>query len=349
MLFRFNKLLLLLLFSLIFTACSTSVKEVEIPMLKLRGKTMGTTYSVLYRDSLERDFSGAIDSLLKAYNQEVSTYIKDSKISELNQAKAELSLSKELSKHLFRNFKLAKQVHQQTEGWFNPAVMPLVNYWGFGYSEKKAVEQVDSALIDTLVSLVNFNDFQLQESEGNYIFSKAKAKQQLDFSAIAKGDGVDEIGRFLEQQGLRDYMVEIGGEVRARGFQQDSLGWLVGINTPKAEASTTAMQAKVALDNMSLATSGNYRNFHEVNGVKYAHTINPHTGYPEQNRLLSVSVFAKDCALADALATGCMAMGLDKAWKTIENIEGVEAYFIYSDEAGALQVKMTPKVEDYLR
>lgn len=320
-------------------------------MLQLKGKTMGTTYSLLYRDSLERDFSFAIDSLLKAYNQEVSTYIPSSNISQFNQSEKGITLLRiDLREgHFERNFKLAKDIYEQTDGWFNPAVMPLVNYWGFGYTEKKAVEQADSSVVDSLLTLVDFNSFGLKNQRAGAFIRKSNPKQQLDFSAIAKGDGVDEIGRFLEEQGLQHYMVEIGGEVRARGYQQDSLGWLVGINTPKTEASTKAMQAKVALNNMSLATSGNYRNFHEVNGVKYAHTINPKTGYPEQNRLLSVSVFAKDCARADALATGCMAMGLEKALKTIEQLDGVEAYFIYSDEAGALQVKMTPKVQDYLR
>lgn len=337
--------------SLLFAACNLAVEEEGVPILQLRGETMGTTYSVLYRDSFERDFSTSIDSLLKAYNQEVSTYIPKSNISQFNQSENGISaLNMELRKgHFVRNFELAKQIYQQTDGWFNPAVMPLVNYWGFGYTEKKAVEKADSLVVDSLLALADFNSFGLENQRAGAFISKSNPKQQLDFSAIAKGDGVDEIGRFLEQQGLGNYMVEIGGEVRARGYQQDSLGWLVGINTPKTEASTTAMQAKVALNNMSLATSGNYRNFHEVNGVKYAHTINPKTGYPEQNRLLSVSVFAKNCAQADALATGCMAMGLKKALKIIEELDGVEAYFIYSDETGALQVKMTPKVQDYLR
>ncbi len=344
----FNKLYLGFIF-LILISCTA---EQEDTLLQLRGKTMGTTYSILYRDSLARDFSSQIDSLLKAYNQEVSTYIPDSRISQLNKSEDGILVSGDdptSSNHFLRNFKLAKQVYKDTEGWFNPAVMPLVNYWGFGYTEKKAVAIADSMLVDSLLTLANFDAFSLMEQRGGTLVVKKQAAQQLDFSAIAKGDGVDVLGRFLESQGIQHYMAEIGGEVRARGYQQDTLGWLLGINVPKSEASIRAMQTKVALINMSLATSGNYRNFHEVNGVKYAHTINPHTGYPEQNRLLSVSVFAKDCALADALATGCMAMGLEKAWQLINNLKGVEAYFIFSDKEGNLEVKFTDQVGSWLR
>ena len=227
--------------------------------------------------------------------------------------------------------------------------MPLVNYWGFGYTEKKAVVKADSILIDSLKRLANFEAFSILIKGDQYHIQKPDAAGQLDFSAIAKGDGVDQIGLFLEAKGIKDYMVEIGGELRARGYQQDSLGWLIGINIPKTEASINSMQAKVALHKMSLATSGNYRNFHEVNGIKYAHTINPHTGYPEKNRLLSASVFAEDCASADALATACMGMGLEKAWKLVNELENVEAYFIYSEEDGSLGIKLTEVVKQWLR
>lgn len=333
---------------LILTGCQNEVvpSAKKIVVNKLHGKTMGTTYSVSYQDSLEQDFKGAIDSLLQAINQEVSTYIKDSKISVFNTS-TELVLEKN-TEHFVRNFQQAKQIYQQSKGWFNPTVMPLVNYWGFGYTEKRAVESIDSSVVDSLLQLVVFDSVLLVEQEENWIVKKSNPAIQLDFSAIAKGDAVDAVGLFLEKKGIKSYVVEIGGEVRARGKSLKGYPWRAGINVPSEDAAVNSLQTALELDNKSLATSGNYRNFHEVNGQKYAHTINPQTGYPEKNRLLSASVVASNCGVADAFATAFMAMGLDRAWELVNQLPDIEAYFIYSDEQGAFQTKHTEGLAAFL-
>lgn len=341
------RLLVFSLFLILLAACQNEVATPnKIAITKLHGKTMGTTYSITYQDSLEQDFQGAIDSLLKAINQEVSTYIKDSKISIFNSS-SELVLEQN-STHFIRNFERAKQIYTQSNGWFNPTVMPLVNYWGFGYTEKRAVADVDSAVVDSLVQLVVFDSVRLIQNEKNWLVQKTNPAIQLDFSAIAKGDAVDVVGLFLEQKGIVSYVVEIGGEVRARGKTLKGYAWRAGINVPSEDAATNSLQAALELDNRSLATSGNYRNFHEINGQKYAHTINPQTGYPEKNRLLSASVVAPDCATADAFATAFMAMGLDKAWELVNELPEIEAYFIYSDETGDFQTKYTEGLAAFL-
>ncbi|MCP4439552.1 MAG: FAD:protein FMN transferase [Aureispira sp.] len=313
---------------------------------KLHGKTMGTTYSITYRDSLGQDFKPEVNSLLQAINQEVSTYIKDSKISVFNTSET-LELEK-TTEHFVRNFNRAKEIYQKSNGWFNPTVMPLVNYWGFGYTEKRAVEDVDSSIVDSLVQLVVFDSIQLSDAGEKWLVQKTNAAIQLDFSAIAKGDAVDAIGLLLEKKGIVSYVVEIGGEVRARGKTPKGYPWRAGINVPSEDAALNELQAAIELKQKSLATSGNYRNFHEVNGQKYAHTINPQTGYPEKNRLLSASVIAENCATADAFATAFMAMGLDKAWVLVNQLPEVEAYFIYSDENGAFQTKHSEGLNEAL-
>ena len=235
------------------------------------------------------------------------------------------------------------EVYEATEGSFDPTVMPLVNYWGFGYAGEP-ITRVDSNKVDSLVQFVGFEKVIFEA----LALKKDRPGVQLDFSACAKGYGVDEVGRFLETQGCNNYLVEIGGEVRARGINQRSKNWQIGINTPQEGGALDDYQAIVKLKDLSLATSGNYRNFYELNGVKYSHTINPKTGFPERNTLLSASVFAKDCMTADAYATAFMASGLDKAFDVALQNSEIDAYLIYSDEDGQMQVKYTEAVAGYL-
>ena len=305
---------------------------------------MGTTYHISYKDSLSRDFQNEIDQLLQAVNLDVSTYIDSSFISRFNNSIKEIKylnlLDKDASskhRHFRLNFEKAQEIYKNSDGYFDPTVMPLVNYWGFGYTEKKPVEKVDSVIVDSLMQFVGFDKItQRSVKDGSIFLVKLVEGIQLDFSALAKGYGVDAIGELLESKGIENYMVEIGGEVRVRGKNPQDKWWTIGINTPDEKAAATDFQSKVLLKNRALATSGNYRNYYEVNGEKYAHTINSKTGFPEKNRLLSVSIFADDCMTADAYATACMTMGLEKSFDMVSNIDGVDGYFIYSEEGGAM-------------
>lgn len=324
--------------------------------LRVSGETMGTTYHITYRDSLGRDFKGQLDSLFIAFNDEVSTYIPTSVISQFNQTSEAFDMGMSLEEasalpipagenHFAANYAASLVYYHRTSGAFDPTVMPLVNYWGFGYTEKKPVEEADPAVVDSLRALVGMDTVLRYEGR---MLSKADPGVQLDFSAIAKGYGVDLAGVFLEKQGISDYLVEIGGEVRARGLNDKGLPWSIGINTPDTEAGIGDFQVAARLDNRSLATSGNYRNFYEVEGRKYAHTINPWTGYPQQSTLLSASVFAPTCTEADALATACMVMGLEKAFEFIQSQNHLEAYFIFGKEDGGMEVRYTDGLKDYL-
>jgi thiamine biosynthesis lipoprotein len=339
--------------STILLACTsenqTDSKQKKLKKEQFIGQTMGTTLSISYLDSTEMDFSMELSDLLIDINNAVSTYIKTSEISIFNHEKD--SLLVEVDSHFARNYSLAKQIYQQTDGWFNPSVMPLVNYWGFGYTEKKMVAQTDSTTIQNLVKLVQFDSITVQNVTPNQLLFTKKIKGlELDFSAIAKGDAVDQVGLLLERLGIHNYFVEIGGEIRARGTTISGFNWRTGIRSPKENSTTKELQIAVQLENLSLATSGNYINYYEDKntGMKYAHTINPTTGYPEKNQLLSASVFAPNCSTADAFATAFMAMGLDKAFALASELPELEAYFIYSAEDGALKVKYTARVAEFM-
>lgn len=327
-----------------------TVVNAEGPYVRVEGKTMGTYYRVQYQDQAGRDFKKSIDSLLVALNLEVSTYIDTSTISRFNQAADGLSFEENIETalqqqqaqaHFINNFILAQSIYQSTNGAFDPTVMPLVNYWGFGYEAKKPVTAVDSAKIRTLMRLVGLEKV---TASGNNL-KKQAAGVQLDFSGIAKGYGVDLVADFLRAKGATNLLVDIGGEVVALGTNQRGEAWQIGINTPLETAELTDYEVIVELRDQGLATSGNYRNYYEVNGKKYAHTINPKTGFPERSTLLSASVFAPTCAIADGYATAFMVMGLEAAYATALELPAIEACFIYSREDGSLDVKVTPGLE----
>lgn len=331
---------------LLLSSCNNpSSSESKLHKINLLGQTMGTTFSIAYLDNTETDFGAEIEHLLVEINQAVSTYQPDSEISKFNQGD---SITVDNDGHFARNYDLSKKIVEQSNGWFNPTVMPLVNYWGFGYKKQDFVKEVDTLILKNLLLLVQFDSINLEKIDNNYFFTKQKKDIELDFSAIAKGDAVDQVALLLESKGIENYFVEIGGEIRARGATIAGFPWRTAIQSPQNKSPEA--QLIIELKNIALATSGNYQNYHEdkTTGQKYAHTINPKTGYPEQNNLLSVSVFAKDCATADAFATAFMAMGLGNAFLLAEELPDLEAYFIYSDNQGNLQEKYTSKASEFI-
>lgn len=315
------------------------------------GETMGTYYAINYYDSKGRVFKPEIDSLLVQINQGVSTYIPSSTISQFNQSEDTFSLdvvnNKAVNQHFIKNFVLAQEVFKRTNGAFDPTVMPLVNYWGFGYSGKQAITSVDTLKIDSLIQLVGFDKVEYV-SEPNPQLIKTMAGVQMDLSASAKGYGVDQIGLLLESYGVRDYLVDIGGEIRVKGKSRKGEDWKIGINVPEENARLNEIQEVIPVSNISIATSGNYRNFYEVDGVKYSHTINPFTGFPERNTLLSASVFSDNCIKSDAYATAFMVIGVEKAMTLAKQIDGLEAYFIYSKDNGEMSVIYTEGLKNRL-
>ena len=333
----------LFIFLLFTIGCQQTTTSTVKTFQRISGQTMGTTYAITYQSN--QDIKATIERILKEVNLGVNHYDPNSVISKFNQATNTWQVQADaLHQHFYTNLVAAKEIHEATKGVFDPTLMPLVNYWGFGYTAKRPVTKVDAVKVDSLLRLVGFDNILIQESS----IRKSHPAMQLDFSALAKGYGVDQIGEALEAKGIDNYLVDIGGEVRAKGINKKGSPWRLGINTPNSEAAISEYLAVIELDNRSMATSGNYRNFYEVNGSKYAHTLNPTTGYPELNNLLSATVIAKDCMIADGYATAFMAMGLDSAYEIASNDYNLQAYFLYSKEDGTIGVSATEGMKEFI-
>jgi len=302
------------------------------------GKIYGTIYLIVYEHPRGVDLHAKIDAELGRLNRIFSTFDTTSQISLINTNQPVVPDS------LFINcFNRAREVSELSEGAFDITVAPLVNAWGFGFKHRESITQ---ELIDSLLQLTGYRKVRLEE--GRVI--KDNPGIMLDMSAIAKGYTCDIIAKYLHDSGCRNYMVEIGGEVVARGINSKGKSWSIGISKPDEHAlfGTQDLQAIVSLSERAMATSGNYRNFYEEGGKRYAHTIDPSTGYPVQHSLLSATVLANDCITADALATAFMVMGLEKGVELARKLPEVEVFFIYSDESGLNKIYMSDHFDDYL-
>lgn len=322
---------------ILFFSCNES-KESNTPLNRyiIEGETMGTYYRIIYIDSLPREFKDEIDSILIAINNEVSTYLEHATISRFNHSDTGISIeSNEV--HFIKNLEVSREINRVSEGMFDPTVMPLVNYWGFGYTPKKPIDHIDSNKVSTMLQWIGLPAVQGIEKEKSGLLSKPFKEVEIDFSAIAKGYAVDVLGTWMQSQGMERILVDIGGELRAWGKNEFDLPWQIGITMPDSTLRPEDIHSKIALSDRAMATSGNYRQYHEVDGLKYSHTIHPKTGFPELSNLLSVTIITSDCMRADALATTCMVMGLDTCIPFIQSLSDVEALLIFSDQKGALQ------------
>lgn len=306
--------------------------------VKIEGKAQGTTYHITYFDSKNRNLQPEIERILKDFDLSVSTYIPNSIISKINRNEKNVKVDK----YFTTCFKKAKEVWKNTEGAFDPTVYPLVNMWGFGPGKK---EKVDSKKIDSVLQFVGFDLIQLK---GKKIIKK-DSRVQLDFNAFAQGYSVDVVSDFLASKGIKAFIVEIGGEVYAKGKKPNGNNWTIGIEKPiDNKESENPYKAIVKLENLAIATSGNYRRFIIEDGKKYAHHIDPKTGYPTKNNLLSASIFSKECIASDANATGVLVMGFEKAKTFLNQHKELDAYLIYSDDKGKFQIYETPNLKTIL-
>lgn len=317
------------IFFLVFLfACSA---EQNIEPVKLVGQAQGTYYAISYYDDQNRDFQYEIDSLLKDFDQSVSLWVPNSVISKVNNNDTSVLLDS----YFLEIFKLSKSISEDTDGSFDFTVGPLVNAWGFGFDESR---NVDSLIID---SLLQFVGHQKMNIDSGWLY-KADERTAIDFNAIAQGYSVDLVGFFLEAQNIENYLVDIGGEVKARGNKPDDSEWKVGIEKPAENANEGRdLKAVIELKDKCVATSGNYRKFYEENGIRYSHTINPKTGYPVQHSLLSVSVIADHASVADAYATAFMVMGLEECKTYLSQNKNLDAFLIYADLEGNYQIYST--------
>jgi len=318
---------------LVFICFCSCVEESAKPYKKLHGLAFGTSFNISVNDAKNEVEERSVDSLIHLMNRSLSTYIPNSDISKINSGDSSITVDV-----LFEEvFLKAKRVYQETGGAFDPTIGILVNAWGFGPG--KSLNSMNGSTIDSLMNFVGFDQVELK----NHKVIKRHPSIYLDFNASAKGFGVDLIGRYFESLGISDYMVEIGGEIRARGNNSRGMPWKIAIEEPNFDGSRS-FQTIVELNNESIATSGNYRKFliDSVTGEKYAHTIETKTGYPSRSNLLSASVIAaSDCADVDAYATAFMAMGYNKSVSFLENHPNLKVFFIYSDKDGSIHTFST--------
>ena len=320
----------LFFFSVVYVSCKNSgSNDAQNGFTSIAGETMGTTYHITYESS--EDFKAEIDSLLVLFNNSVSTYIPESTISQFNKGGSEFCYSQQDDQFLLESLSRAMEIAKETNGAFDPTVMPLVNYWGFGYGPKEKVQTPDKKTLDSLVNLVGYKKIGLMSKNDTVCIFKENANMQLDLSASAKGHGVDVIASFLASQGIENYLVEIGGELIASGYKTNGKPWVIGINRPQKGAAIDEIQIPIDLSEKAMATSGNYRNYYESGNITYAHTINPKTGDSTPSDILSASIIANDCLTADGYATACMVLGLEKSKKLINENPNLEACFIYAN------------------
>ena len=291
--------------------------------IKLEGYAQGTTYHIQYIDVKGKNYQKKINQLLINFEKSVSTYQVNSVISKVNN-----NQKVRLDSYFTTCFVKAKEIYKSTSGAFDPTVAPLVNAWGFGPQKK---QEISSHLIDSLLQFVGFDLIDLKENK----IIKKDPRIALDFNAFAQGYSVDVVADFLRKKGVSSFLVEIGGEVYAQGKQLNDENWIIGIEEPiDNQTSGNPFKAILRLDGKAIATSGNYRRYFIENGVKYVHHIDPKTGYPTKNNLLSASVISTSCLNSDATATGLLVMGLEKAINYLKNHKELEAYLIYTDEQG---------------
>lgn len=309
--------------------------------MKISGPTMGTQYHISWvssqsgQDAMNSEkerLKNQIEVLLTAINRSMSTYDPESELSLLNtQFKSQWQ---DISVDLFRVLMMAKQVNQRSEGAFDVTIGPLVNLWGFG-PNKSEYEVPSEAQITQVRGDIGSEVLDLRLRDEGYQLKTAE-KRYIDLSAIAKGYAVDEIGRFLQREGIKNYLVEVGGEIVANGSKPKEQPWRIAIEAPNDDG--RSVQIIVPLANMGIATSGDYRNFFEKNGQRYSHTIDGRTGYPVTHNLASVSVLHETVALADAWATALTVLGSDAGLKLAEEYK-LAAYFIVRTETGFKQYK----------
>ncbi len=307
-------------------------KQRNTPFQKNSGFVFGTVYNITYQS--DNDLQKGIEAELQKVDNSLSPFNKTSVISRVN--RNEKVTVNEMFSEVFQ---LAEKISAETDGAFDITVAPMVNAWGFGF---KTGNMPDARQLDSLRAIVGFHKVKLEE--GRVV--KKNPNIMLDCSAIAKGYGCDVVARFLEKNGVKNYMVEIGGEIVTCGVNDQRMPWKIGVTKPTDDSLNVNSELQTVLNvtNKSMATSGNYRNFYYKNGRKYAHTIDPKTGMPVQHSILSATVLADNCATADAYATSFMVMGLDKARKVLEKHPELMAYFICSGKNGKTTVWFSPSM-----
>lgn len=320
-----NYLFILLPLLSLFVSCG------EQPQKKhLEGLAQGSYYAITYYDEEGRDFQQEVDSIFHAVDLSVNLWVDSSVICKVNRNEDVV-----VDDIFIDNFNIAQKAAELSNGYFDPTVGPLVSAWGFS---AKNGDSITPQLIGSLRQLVDYRKVRIED--GRVV--KENPAIQLDFNAIAQGYTSDLIGAYLESQGITDFLVDVGGEILAKGGKPDGSSWVVGIEKPSDNwDSERIVQHRVEVRAQGIVTSGSYRKYVERDGKRYSHCIDPTTGYPVEHQLLSATVVAETSAWADALASICMVMGVERSLELINSLDGVEAYFIFVNPQGKLETFAT--------
>ena len=328
----------ILVIALLLVSCSSEPKFHTI-----QGEAQGTTYSIKYIANQEVVSKKQTDSLLLAFDMSLSTYRDDSKISKINSGDSTVVVD-----DLFvENFKISSEIHKETSGLFDPTIGVLVNAYGFGPNKKH--QNLSQNQIDSLLQFVGLDKVQLNE---NKTISKKYKETYLDFNAIAQGYSVDVVVNFLKSKGIENAIVEIGGELFALGKNTiDNKNWIVGIDNPLQKPEERTLIAKVNLENLGMATSGNYRKVitDEKTGQKFVHIINPKTGLAQKSNILSATILSKSGGISDGYATAFMLMSLEESKAFLESHPEIYALLLYADEKNEMQQYMTVNFKELIK
>lgn len=334
---KLNRFLFFIIGFLFFSCANQEEKEQVIT-----GEALGTSYQVKFYHEEDLDLRKGLDSIFEVINTSMSTYRQDSDISKINAGDTTVTVDE----HFQKVFRDSRKIYRESEGYFDPTVGNLVNAYGFG--PKQGLKELSETKIDSMMQYVGFGKLQL--SEDNKL-RKEITEIYLDFNAIAKGYAVDVMGEYLEDQNVEDYLIELGGELLAKGInRQKQTAWTVGIDDPEQASDNRTLTAALKLKDRGMASSGNYRKYRKdsLTGEQYVHTVNPLTGRSQKSDLLSATVLAPTCALADGYATAFMSMGYQRSVAMLERLEEVDVYFIYAGDNNELKVFSSPGFDEVL-
>jgi thiamine biosynthesis lipoprotein len=330
-------------------SCKDTTERFTENTQELYGIAIGTTYSIKYFSTNTEDLEPKVDSLIDLFNQSMSTWVPNSKINQINNGQDSVAVGKEFKEV----FDYAQEIYRKTDGYFDPTVGNLVNAYGFGAQGQKEKVPTTST-VDSLLLFVGFHNMEITAASqpDSYYIESQQPGMYLEFNAIAKGTLVDYIARMLEDNGIENYLVEVGGEVTASGTNlKRQQQWTVGIDDPTQTLGERKIITVVQLKDKAMAGSGNYRKFKidGASGQEYVHTVNPLTGKAVPSEVLGVNVIAANCTLADGYATAFMAMPLEKSRILLPNLRDIEVLIIYMGRDGELKFETTPGFNQYLK
>lgn len=310
------------------------IQQRGTPYQHNQGFIFGTTYSITYQSN--EDLGNEIEAEMQKVDNALSPFNPQSIITAINNNQPTT-----LNDMFIDVFTLSESISKETDGAFDITVAPLVNAWGFGFKNR---QMPNKKQVDSLMQIIGYTKISMVNKQ----IKKKDPRIMLDCSAIAKGYGSDVVAALLKRKGIENFMVEIGGEIVTKGVSEKRLPWKIGVTKPTDDSLNVSEELQTVLNvtDKAMATSGNYRNFYYKGGKKYAHTIDPKTGYPVQHNILSATVLASTCATADAYATAFMVMGLKRAQQILQKHPELMAYFIYADSKGKNQVWFSPSMRD---